>query len=542
MLDLWKEAKLFAQEQHVSLVLPKIVSPQQLFGIETDLYAWELASVVVWIGFLQWKRENGEDFRKEPILQRLNNIERGDAILRYDAEGKPYEPEWPKADYIVGNPPFLGDKKMRRELDTAEHPRYVDDLRELYSGRVSGGGDLVTYWFEKARKQLVAGVVSRAGLIATQGIRGLANRFVLDSIVRDGSIFYAISDHDWLLDGAMVHVSLVAFDGGSESTIILDNAPVERIYANLQSGSNLTLAARLVENAQLAFVGTQKGGAFNLPPDDASRLLRAPLNPNRRPNSDVVLPWMNAYDLTQRNRALYIIDFGTSMSKAEASFYELPFEYLKEKVLPKRSVLRRTNHRDNWWLHAESRPGFRRRLKGKNRYIATPRHSKHRVFAWVDAGTVPDSALIVFPREDDYFFGTLSSRTHEVWARSQGTQVREVESGFRYTPNTTFDTFPFPWPPGHEPQDDPRVQAIAAAAKTLVELRDRWLNPPDIPEEDLKKRTLTNLYNKPPQWLQDAHRTLDEAVFAAYGWPPDLTDQQLLEKLLNLNHERAATQ
>jgi hypothetical protein len=129
---------------------------------------------------------------------------------------------------------------------------------------------------------------------------------------------------------------------------------------------------------------------------------------------------------------------------------------------------------------------------------------------------------------------------HELWARAQGTQLREVESGFRYTPTSTFDTFPFPWPPGHEPKDSPLVEAIAEAARDLVAKRDAWLDPPDARAEDLKKRTLTNLYNARPSWLAEAHRKLDVAVFAAYGWPATLTDAELLERLLALNHERAA--
>jgi hypothetical protein len=149
--------------------------------------------------------------------------------------------------------------------------------------------------------------------------------------------------------------------------------------------------------------------------------------------------------------------------------------------------------------------------------------------------------LLVFARDDDYFLGVLHSRVHEVWARAMGTQLREVESGFRYTPTTTFETFPFPWPPGGERQDDPRVAAIADAARDLVQKRDAWLNPPGASEADLKKRTLTNLYNERPTWLTLAHRRLDDAVLDAYRWPHDLSDDGLLARLLALNLERAAT-
>ena len=142
-------------------------------------------------------------------------------------------------------------------------------------------------------------------------------------------------------------------------------------------------------------------------------------------------------------------------------------------------------------------------------------------------------------REDDYFLGVLQSRAHELWARRQGTQLREAESGSRYTPTSTFETYPFPYPPGHEPKDDPRVEAIAEAARELVQKRDAWLNPPDASEAELKKRTLTNLYNQRPTWLDLAHKKLDRAVLDAYGWPHDIGDEEILERLLALNLERA---
>ena len=168
-------------------------------------------------------------------------------------------------------------------------------------------------------------------------------------------------------------------------------------------------------------------------------------------------------------------------------------------------------------------------------YIATPRVSKHRLFVWVSADTLPDSAVIAFARDDDYFLGILHSRIHELWARKKGTQLREVESGFRYTPTSTFETFPFPKPTPEQRSD------ISDAAKKLNTLREGWLNPSDdIGERELKRRTLTNLYNDPPTWLRLAHERLDEAVSAAYGWPADLTDGEIIARLLELNLGREA--
>ena len=178
-------------------------------------------------------------------------------------------------------------------------------------------------------------------------------------------------------------------------------------------------------------------------------------------------------------------------------------------------------------------------VKNLSHYIATPRVAKHRLFVFVSSQTIPDGQVVIVAREDFYFLGVLQSALHEIWARASGTQLRDAESGFRYSQTMTFETFPFPWPPGQEPGDDPRVMAIATAARELVEKRDAWLNPPGASEAELKKRTLTNLYNQRPTWLELAHKKLDTAVFTAYGWSDDLTDEQILERLLALNLERA---
>jgi hypothetical protein len=154
----------------------------------------------------------------------------------------------------------------------------------------------------------------------------------------------------------------------------------------------------------------------------------------------------------------------------------------------------------------------------------------------VDKNTLCNQGTLVFARDDDYFFGILHSKLHEIWALKQGTSLEDRP---RYTPTTTFETFPFPWAPGEEPKDDPRVQAIAQAAKDLVEQRNRWLSAEGLGEAEKKKRTLTSLYNARPTWLQLAHRRLDEAVFATYGWRSGLSDEEILEKLLSLNLERA---
>ncbi|HZM58078.1 MAG TPA: type IIL restriction-modification enzyme MmeI, partial [Acidimicrobiales bacterium] len=372
------------------------------------------------------------------------------------------------------------------------------------------------------------GRTGRVGLLATQGIRGGANRTVLERIKETGDIFLAWSDEPWVVEGAAVHVSFVCYDNGSEETRQLDGRPVAAINANLTAGVDLTRVGRLEENRGIAFMGDTKGGPFDIAAETAYALLTSH-NPDGRSNADVVRPWVNGLDLTRRPRGMWIVDFGTDMSEAEAALYEAPFEYVKAQVWPVRAKNRRAAYAEKWWLHVRARSGMRKELDGLDRFIATPCVSKHRLFVWLTKETLPDHALIVFARDDDYFFGVLHSSVHEVWARGLGTQLREVESGFRYTPTTTFETFPFP-----DASQDAR-ESIAEAARSLDHLRTGWLNPPGATESELPTRTLTTLYNRRPFWLALAHEQLDRAVYAAYGWDYPLEEEELLARLVELN-------
>ncbi len=537
LLDLWKEVSVFAAASGVAGLLPYTVGPQQLYGIEVNVYAHELASVVVWIGYIQWLHDNGFGIPEDPILKPLHNIKRQDALLAH-AAGRLVEPAWPAADIVIGNPPFLGGKFLRRELGSP----YVDALFAVYDGRVPREADLVCYFFEHARALVSDDKARRVGLLATQGIRGGKNRMVLERIKQTGEIFMAWGDRRWILDGAAVHVSMVGFDGGIEQERTLDGAPVRAIHANLQAGLDLTQARRLPENKGLAFMGDTKIGAFDVDATEATTMIEAPLNPNGRPNTDVVRPWTNGDNITGRvgrPRALWIVDFGVSMPEQEAALYEAPYEYVKRHVKPERDENMRPVYRTRWWIHGEPRPAMRAALAKLPRYIATSRVSKHRIFTWLGSDVLPDSTVVAIASQSDYMLGVLQSRLHELWAFGMGTQLREKESGDRYTATSTFETFPFPWPLETELADDPRTQAIAAAARALVEQRVGWLNPPDAPEEIVRGRTLTALYNARPTWLDLAHLRLNDAVLDAYDWPHDLSGEDILGRLLALNLERA---
>ena len=533
LLDLEKEVIDFAATRGWHYLTPR-VKPDQMHGLEINSYAAELARTALWIGYIQWHQSNGFPYTQQPILTPLNTIRQADAILDLSDPDNPAETEWPTAEFIIGNPPFLGHFPFREQLGD----EYVNAVYSLYGGRIPNSSDLCCYWFEKARAQIESGHSRRAGLLATQAIRFQSNRPVLARIKETGDIFAAISDQNWVLDGAAVHTSIVCFDDGSQTTRTLDHEPFATINADLTSGADVTQARTLSENANISFMGDIKVGPFEMSQETAEAMLRQP-NPHGKPNSDVVKRWMIGRDINQRSRNMWIIDFGMDMPEADAALYEAPFEYVLANVKPGRDDNRDARFRNYWWLHGRPRGEMRQTLAGLPRYIGTCMVSRHRLFSYIDSEVLPDATIIVFARDDDYFFGVMHSRIHEVWARAMGTQLREAESGIRYTPTTCFETFPFPEP------DDAQRAAIAGAAARLNELREGWLNPtnangnPALNATDLRRRTLTNLYNQRPDWLANAHASLDAAVAAAYGWPANLDDAAILERLLTLNLQRS---
>jgi hypothetical protein len=521
----------------------------QLMGIEINRYAAELAQVVIWIGYLQWLSVRGIDPPHNPILSKLDCIDNRDAILDLSDKDNPAPAKWPEADFIIGNPPFSGSKVFRENGLTDE---YVAAMFSAFDLRQTS--DFCCYWFELARLRILSHTSTRAGLLATQRIRGDDSRDVLERIKKGGDIFLAWSDRKWIPNDrkTAVHVAIIGFDDGRESHKVGDGNPRENINADLTYADDYrNEAAKLAENRNIGFMADTKGNAFEGPAPAFRALLASP-NPHGRTNADVMRPWVNGIDISKRCRGLWIIDFGTEMTQSDAASFEAPFEYVREHVFPERRNNRRESYRRLWWRHVEPRPAMRRAIAPLDRVIVTVATSKHRLFAWLGSAFLADHKLTVFARDDDYFLGNLHSAAHEIWTRTMGGQVRDVKSGFTYTSTTCFETFPLPWPPGKEEVKHPAYQRIASAARDLDEKRERWLNPPewieqvaanvdaadrfeDVPEsarplirqsaimaaaaEDarLKKRTLTNLYNERPTWLKLAHETLDRSVLAAYA-------------------------
>ena len=394
---------------------------------------------------------------------------------------------------------------------------------------------------------------------------------MLDAIGSETTIFDAWSDEAWVNEGAAVRVSLVCFAARNSHSSLrlndgrLDGRVVSAINADLTAGGvgcvDLTQARLLTANASASFEGTKKYGDFDIPGDLARQWLACP-NPHGKSNSLVVKPWANGQDITKRPSDTWIIDFGTDMVEGDASLVEQPYQFILAKVKDSRKDTK-------WWMHERSRPEMRKALCGLPQFIATPRVAKYRFFVWLDAKLLPDTRLCVIARGDNSTFGILSSRQHEVWSLANAS-MHGVGNDPTYNGKSCFETFPFP--AGLTPRDTTQsaptgtiADNIADTAQRLNVLRENWLNPAEwvdwviTPEEenagfptrpvakpgheaDLKKRTLTNLYNARPSWLDNAHKALDKAVAEAYGWPdytPEMPDEEILRRLLALNLERA---
>lgn len=516
--DVEHHSHLQAAELGLDREADLVTGPHNVLGIELNEYAAELARVTVWIGELQWRLAHGYEFKTNPVLDTLEHIECRDALL---ADGGS-EARWPAANVVIGNPPFLGVSRKRSELGEA----YTRALDTVYAARVPGAADLVCYWFDKALTQMAAGQLQRAGLVTTNSIRGGANRKLLDAICAHTRIFEAWSDEPWINNGAAVRVSLVCFGAGDGTH--LNGADVPQIYADLTAPAtagdslNLGLAQVLPTNSATSFQGASKKAKFEIDATLAREWLRQP-NPHGRPNSDVLKPWANGFELSRGPQHQWIIDFGIEMPETEAALYELPFGYVSEHIKPERLKNNRESYRKYWWRFAEARPGLRAAVKNLPRFIATVAHSKHRFFVWLPVTTSPDQALITIARADDTTFGILHSRFHELWALRMGTSLEDRP---RYTPTTCFETFPFPagltpadtahqrtealeggalipadlpdtlsaenfkpnQPPApvHQAQAAitpialrPAAMAIAQAAQRLNTLRQAWLNPPE---------------------------------------------------------------
>jgi hypothetical protein len=493
--DMRRNAGLAAQ-QTLSVYFPLT----NMKGIEIDPFAVQLARVTLWMGHKLAADELGLDETVLPLAD-LSEVRRGDALRL----------EWPRADAIIGNPPYHGSQRLRGELGDA----YVEWLKSEFG---IGIKDYAVYWFRKAHERL-----------ATNSISQNRNRGAsLDWICENGGVIVnAVSKQPWPGE-AVVNVSIVDWVKEPSGTVapLLDGVPVSGISPALgRSETDVSSAERLAANRGRAFQGPipADGGGFILTPEEAEALLARPAN------REVIRPYFTSDDIGQmptQTASRFVIDFGF-LSLEEASTYVDVMAIVRARVKPFRDRNRDPGFRERWWQFGRPRREMRQALESKARYIAGTRHGTRLHFCWCDQWTMASDATNVFAFDDDYSIGVLLSRLHGEWAYAQSSTVRE---DLRYTPGSAFETFPWPLSQDREP--------IAATARAMIARRS---------EICLERQIgLTQLYNEVDDGayrdLRDLHVALDEAVAAAYGWPASAAHDPAESNrlLLELNREIAA--
>ena len=577
------------------------VTLQQLLGIELNPRAAALAELVLWIGWLQWHiRARGNAAVAEPVVHDYRNIDCRDAVLAWDAQepahdaagqprtrwdgvtckrhpvtGEPVPDEaaqvpqwrylgarpaaWPRADFIVGNPPFIGAASMRAALGDG----YVEALRAAWP-EVPESSDFVMYWWQRAARQVAAGQARRMGLITTNSLRQTFNRRVVQAALAAGThLEMAIADHPWVdfAGNAAVRIAMSVLapgEGEGELLTVTDERPGEfgemqvtvkaqrgLIHADLSIGANVAATQALQSNTGLTFRGvTLMGTGFWVEPDDPLIALEP----------QIVKPLRNGRDLTDKVRGVYAIDFYGHTLEAAREVFPNAYQRVLIGVKPERDQSQRASYREKWWLFAEARPDMRRALESLERFVVTPMTAKHRTFQYLPAGVLPDQGLIVFAVSDSYVLGVLSSQLHIDWALATGSRLG-VGNDPRYNNSRCFETFPFP-------DDDTGLtselrQRIARLAEQIDQHRKRVL----APAAGHAGLTLTGLYNVLAALregraltakeqaihtqglvgvLRELHDELDAAVRAAYGLPASATTDDVLAELVRLNARRAA--
>lgn len=578
------------------------VDPHQLLGIEINPRAAAITELVLWIGYLQWHhRTHGDVNPPEPVIKNFHNIECRDAVLAYDEErividpdtnqpltrwdgktfkkhpvtGKdvpdesaranvyeytnPRPAEWPQADFVVGNPPFIGTSMMRQALGDG----YTEALRRTIK-EVPDSSDFVMYWWNHAAHLARQGEIRRFGFITTNSLRQTFNRRVLEPHLNDTkkplSLLFAIPDHPWVdaADGAAVRISMTVAEAGLHAGVLKQSIGEEAgsgdgihvefasteglLHPDLTIGANVASAMPLQANSAISSRGVALHGAgFIVTPDEASQLglgVREGLEYH-------ILDYRNGSDITQRSRGAMVIDLEGLSAEEAARKYPEVYQRLLVLVKPERDQNNERSRRELWWLFGRRHTDLRNFLKGLPRYIATAETSKHRFFVLLNDNIRPDNALVNIGLDDAHILGVLSSRIHVTWALAQG---GTLEDRPRYNKTRCFETFPFP-------------DATESQKARIRELGEALEGHRKRQQAQHPKLTMTDVYNVLEKLrsgealttkeqviheqglvsvLKAIHDDLDRAVFDAYGWPHDLSDEAILERLVALNAERAA--
>ena len=555
------------------------IDPHQFLGLELNPRAAAIAELVIWIGYLQWHYRNFTSHPTEPILKAFQNINFGrregyDAVLTWDGYplpgvemkyGKRVEtypnarrPAWPEAEFIVGNPPFIGNKRMITQLGEA----YVSSLRAAWSD-IPESADLVMYWWYRAAELTAKGGARRFGLVTTNSITMTFNRVIIERFLTTKpplSLVYAIPDHPWsdLEGSAAVRIAMTVGVAGSVPGVVhtvrnvrhgqagsdeLNLPDIGKINSFLGTGVSLDQKKILLSNSELSFMGVIPVSLNFVVSESEINFLGFEID--QLPST--IKKYIAGKALADNKGHRYIVDFFGLEENESRNKYPSLYQYVLENVKPFRDSVNRKNHREKWWLFGEARPGMRHALSSLNRYVATTETSKHRWFTMLPTDILPDQKIRVVATSDYAILAAMSSRFHVVWATATGGRVGKGNDPV-YNNTVCFDPFPFP------DTNDAHVVDLRALGEELDATRKRvQADHPDL--------TLTGLYNvlekiKSGAALTDSdegvkqrglvlilaelHDRIDALTAAAYGWPADLTDEQILERLVALNAERAA--
>ena len=570
-------ANLAGPQDDLAWLASQTVDPHQFLGLEKNIRAASIAELVVWLGYLQLHfKLKGSAAPPEPILHDFGNIRHMDAVLTWDGDPIPTviagpegawvetlpnarRPDWPEAEYIVGNPPFLGGKDIRAALGDL----YTETLWRVH-GEINDSADFVMYWWDRAAGIVAKdGMTRRFGFVTTNSITQTFSRRTVAKHLEAKtpiSLLMAIPDHPWTKatdKHAAVRIAMTVATAGrhegvlrevmSEAALDTDEPKIElsarfgRINADLSVGADVTTAVALQANDGISSPGVKlHGSGFIVTPQEAEALGLG----KRQGLERHIRPYRNGRDLTSTPRGVMVIDlFGLDTDDVRKQFPEV-YQHILQTVKPERDANNRASYRDSWWVFGEPRKDLRPALAGLPRYIATVETAKHRTFQFLDGTILPDNRLVCFGFDDAYDLGVLSSRVHVCWTLAVGGTLEDRPI---YTKSLCFDPFPFPDPP------DALKSRIRAVAEELdAHRKARQAEHPRL--------TLTQMYNVLEKLksgdelnaaeetikdqglvliLRELHEKLDALVFEAYGWPVTLTDDDVLERLVALNKQRA---
>ncbi|SER56735.1 DNA methyltransferase [Rhizobium sp. NFR03] len=558
--DLGGQEALHGLESHT-------VDPHQFLGLEVNPRAAAIAELVLWIGHLQLHFRNNGGIPSEPILKAFHNIRCMDAVLVSPED--PRRPEWPEADYIVGNPPFIGGKDLRNRMgDTyaralwAAHP----DMNE--------SADFVMYWWDRSAELLTrkGSRLKRFGFVTTNSISQVFQRRVMErhlAAKSPVSLVMAIPDHPWTKvtrDSAAVRIAMTVVEAGkldgrlmttvsedglaTDSPVILFQETAGPIHSDLTIGADVGSARPLRANAGLASRGVSlHGKGFIVRPSHAAHL-----GLGRREGLEQHLrTYRNGRDIMIRPRGVMAIDlFGLSRDDVRDRYPEI-YQHLLQTVKPERDKNNRPSYRDNWWIFGEPRRDLRPALAGLPRYIATVETAKHRVFQFVDAAILPDNKLIVVADSRGYVLGVLSSAIHRAWYVANAAKIGIYDGDAVYVKSRCFDPFPFPEPDQAARQSISRLgDALDAHRRSVLDehphitMTDLYnvleLTRGGASRADLDPRSARIFDDGLVLILDELHERLDEAVAQAYGWPSGLESAAIVTRLVDLNTERSRSE